>query len=180
MLNKLILTLLIQTTMETQVATKQEMFISTEAMRTHWQGHRSLTRRVIEAFPEDKLFDFSIGGMRPFSELVMEVIDIADRGMDGLASGTWEEVQSFDHNGNMPKTKEEMLKLWDNVTEKIDAKWPSISSAHFQKVQVAFGQYENTNYSTLLYFVDNEIHHRGQGYVYLRALGIEPPFFWER
>ncbi|RYD85889.1 MAG: damage-inducible protein DinB, partial [Sphingobacteriales bacterium] len=32
----------------------------------------------------------------------------------------------------------------------------------------------------ILYFIDNEIHHRGQGYVYLRALGIEPPFFWER
>ena len=26
-----------------------------------------------------------------------------------------------------------------------------------------------------LYVIDNEIHHRGQGYVYLRALGIEPP-----
>jgi uncharacterized damage-inducible protein DinB len=26
----------------------------------------------------------------------------------------------------------------------------------------------------------NEIHHRGQGYVYLRALGIEPPRFYER
>jgi hypothetical protein len=24
-----------------------------------------------------------------------------------------------------------------------------------------------------MYFIDNEIHHRGQGYVYLRGLGIE-------
>ena len=28
--------------------------------------------------------------------------------------------------------------------------------------------------------VDNEIHHRGQGYVYLRALGIAPPAFYDR
>jgi uncharacterized damage-inducible protein DinB len=28
--------------------------------------------------------------------------------------------------------------------------------------------------------IDNEIHHRGQGYVYLRALGIEPPGFYDR
>jgi uncharacterized damage-inducible protein DinB len=28
--------------------------------------------------------------------------------------------------------------------------------------------------------VDNEIHHRGQGTVYLRLLGIMPPEFWER
>jgi hypothetical protein len=30
------------------------------------------------------------------------------------------------------------------------------------------------------YWIDNEIHHRGQGYVYLRALGVEPPPFYER
>jgi uncharacterized damage-inducible protein DinB len=28
--------------------------------------------------------------------------------------------------------------------------------------------------------IDNEVHHRAQGYVYLRALGLEPPHFWER
>jgi uncharacterized damage-inducible protein DinB len=32
----------------------------------------------------------------------------------------------------------------------------------------------------VLYVIDNEIHHRGQGTVYLRALGIEPPPFYER
>ena len=39
------------------------MFISTDALLEHWRGHRRLTRRVIEAFPEDQLFTFSIGGM---------------------------------------------------------------------------------------------------------------------
>ncbi|MFD1732208.1 DinB family protein [Deinococcus malanensis] len=28
--------------------------------------------------------------------------------------------------------------------------------------------------------MENEIHHRGQGFVYLRLLGIEPPAFYER
>ena len=32
----------------------------------------------------------------------------------------------------------------------------------------------------ILYIIENETHHRGQGYVYLRALGIQPPFFWKR
>ncbi|MEX6688230.1 DinB family protein [Danxiaibacter flavus] len=41
-------------------------------------------------------------------------------------------------------------------------------------------QYEGPAYSSLLYFIDNEIHHRAQGYVYLRSLGIQPPFFWDR
>jgi len=43
-----------------------------------------------------------------------------------------------------------------------------------------FGQYEGKVHDLVLYAIDNEIHHRGQGYVYLRALGIEPPPFYER
>ena len=44
----------------------------------------------------------------------------------------------------------------------------------------AFGQYPGKAYDLVLYAIDNEIHHRGQGYVYLRALGIAPPPFYER
>ena len=40
--------------------------ITPEALLEHWEGHRRLTRRVIEAFPEDQLFSFSVGSMRPF------------------------------------------------------------------------------------------------------------------
>ncbi|HEY6509679.1 MAG TPA: hypothetical protein VIY56_16770 [Vicinamibacterales bacterium] len=29
--------------------------ISRDALLEHWQGHRRLTRRVIEAFPDDQL-----------------------------------------------------------------------------------------------------------------------------
>ena len=40
--------------------------VNPEEFLNHWQGHRRVTRRVIEAFPEDKLFNYSVGGMRPF------------------------------------------------------------------------------------------------------------------
>jgi hypothetical protein len=51
-----------------------DTFISPQALFDHWQGHRRLSRRVIEAFPEDKLFSHSIGGMRPFGALAMEMV----------------------------------------------------------------------------------------------------------
>jgi uncharacterized damage-inducible protein DinB len=66
------------------------------------------------------------------------------------------------------------------VTKEINITWPIIPSERFQETDLAFGKYEGTVYSTILYLIDNEIHHRGQGYVYLRALGIEPPPFWDR
>jgi len=44
----------------------------------------------------------------------------------------------------------------------------------------AFGQLPGRVYDLILYAIDNEIRHRGQGYVYVRALGLEPPPFYER
>jgi uncharacterized damage-inducible protein DinB len=143
----------------------------------NWQGHRRLTRRVIEAFPEDKLFQFSVGGMRPFAEMAWEFIRMAVPIVDGVATKDWKE---FDATGTKPTTKSELLQLWDAQTKELDEKFPKIPPHRFSEVDKAFGQWEMAGLATIQYAIDNEIHHRGQGYVYLRALGIEPPPFWER
>jgi uncharacterized damage-inducible protein DinB len=150
--------------------------LTAEALLAHWQGHRRLTRRMIEAFPEDKLFSFSIGGMRPFSELAMEFIKMAAPVVRGVATGKW---APFDSSAS-PATKAALLTLWDQATEEIDAVWPTIPANRFPEVDKAFGQWESSGIGTILYAIENEIHHRGQGYVYLRALGMEPPAFYDR
>ena len=165
-----------------ETTTTTATVITPEAMLAHWQGHRGLTRRVIEAFPEKELFEFSVGGMRPFVTLAMEMIDLANPGMDGLVSGKWEEVYNLPHSTGegMPEDKEALLALWDETTQKIDRLWQQLTPERFGEHTAAFNQYEGTVSSILFYFIDNEIHHRGQGYVYLRALGITPPPFWDR
>ena len=150
-------------------------FIGTDAMLEHWQGHRRLTRRTIEAFPEDQLFTFSIGGMRPFGVLAMELLSMAAPMARGLATDEWASEMSRD-----PLSKDELLRQWDASTAEIDAIWPRIPPARFHEQMTAFGAYPGLGNDLLLYVVDNEIHHRAQGYVYLRALGIAPPPFPER
>ena len=149
--------------------------VTAETLLSNWQGHRRVTRRVIEAFPEDKLFEFSIGGMRPFAELAWEFIGMAQPVIDGVTTGTWKRFE-----GTKPTTKAELLSVWDAQTRAIDAKFPQIPAHRFSEVDKAFGMWEGSGAATIQYAIDNEIHHRGQGYVYLRALGIEPPHFWER
>lgn len=161
----------------TTTATTTKQFITSEQLLEHWQGHRNLTRRVIEAFPEKDLFEFSIAGMRPFAKLVIELISIGGPALKGIVE---EQVNEFSEEAFKPKTKEEILKKWDEETEVINQYFAQISEERFQETFNLFGQYEFPVYQNILYFIDNEIHHRGQGYVYLRALGIEPPFFWER
>ena len=148
--------------------------ISAEALLAHWQGHRRVTRRVIEAFPEDKLFDFSVGGMRPFAVMATEFLRMAVPIVQGVATGKWASSTVE------PKTKAEILALWDETTEQLNTTWPTIPEHRFAEVDKAFGQWEGSGIHTILYAIDNEIHHRGQGYVYLREMGIEPPPFYIR
>ena len=158
------------------LATQTAVIFTPETLYTHWQGHRKLTRWMIEAFPEDKLFTYSIGGMRPFADLVYEFLGMAEPGIRGIATGKWEKWA----DAAKVTTKKELLELWDKSTEAIAGIWPTISPERWEQQDVAFGQWPGTCTSFIFYFIDNEIHHRGQGYVYLRSLGIEPPAFWDR
>jgi uncharacterized damage-inducible protein DinB len=164
--------------MSTQTASKPaaSTIITNDQLLLHWQGHRALTRKTIEAFPEDKLFSYSIGGMRPFSELVYEFLGMAAPGLSGIATGKWEKWA----DAAKVNTKKELLALWDEATEQINQIWPTVPAHRWQEQDVAFGQWPGSGISFLYYFIDNEIHHRGQAYVYLRSLGIEPPAFWDR
>jgi uncharacterized damage-inducible protein DinB len=150
-------------------------FITPDALLAHWQGHRRLTRRVIDAFPEDKLFTFSLGGMRTFGQLAMELITMGVPMVRGAVSGDWSTSSSRD-----PRPKQEVLSLWDESTEQLETLWKQIPAERFQETLTAFGQYTDALHNLILYVIDNEIHHRGQGYVYLRELGIAPPPFYER
>ena len=155
--------------------------VTTAFLLEHWQGHRRVTRRVIEAFPEKELFTYSIGGMRPFAQLALEMIGMTRAGIAGVATGKWEYTSAASqHAGATPTTRADLLALWDTATRELDAAWPQIPASRFEEVDNAFGQWEGVVYGLMQYWIDNEIHHRGQGYVYLRSLGIEPPAFYDR
>jgi uncharacterized damage-inducible protein DinB len=150
-------------------------FITPTALLAHWQGHRRVTRRVIDAFPDDKLFTFSIGGMRPFGALAMEMTGMAVPMVRGAVSSDWTSSSRSD-----ARSKADVLRLWDESTAQLDTLWAQLPPGRFQETITAFGQYTGVLHDLILYVIDNEIHHLGQGYVYLRALGIEPPPFYDR
>lgn len=154
--------------------------VPADAFLAHWLGHRRLTRRVIEAFPEDQLFTHSIGGMRPFGVMAMELVEIAGAMARGVATDEWIKMDSHDRRATISKA--ELLRLHDESTATVTEWWPRIPHERLgaESTMTAFGQYPGKVYDLLLYAIDNEIHHRAQGYVYLRSLGIAPPPFYER
>ena len=151
--------------------------LTADAFRTNWQGHRHLTRRIIEAFPVDQLFTFTAASpMRPFGELAWECLDVAEYTLNGLVTDAW---PTPDMGGQNPQDKRALLAAWDALTERIDAELPTVPVHRYAEEKALFWG-TMTAFTAVIYAVDNEIHHRGQGYVYLRALGIEPPAFYDR
>jgi len=155
--------------------------LTLDQLRDHWSGHRRLTRRVIEAFPSDDAFaTFSVGGMRPAADLVGELLRMDVPILRGVATGEWGASPAGWRDEAPPATRDEALAAWDASTEAFDALWPDLDAASFQATHNAFGQWEGPGHWQVLYAIDNQVHHRAQMYVYLRALGVEPPPFYER
>ena len=115
--------------------------------------------------------------MRPIAGLASELLSIAVPALKAIIS---RDSKPYTEEGYVLTTKAEYLQKWDEETNEIIKLWPQIKEEDFDQTFNLFGQYEFPIYQNILYFIDNEIHHRGQAYVYLRALHIEPPFFWER
>lgn len=159
------------------VAVQIKTAITAEDWKRHYLGHRALTRKVLEAFPEKEFFSFSIGGMRTPVEIAAELIAITYPGIEEFITG---KTAALNEKLDLENSKEKVLQLWDESSEKIADSWDKISEERFREDIVSFGQYPGKVWSNLAYYIDNEIHHRGQLYVYLRALGIEPPAFYDR
>ena len=165
------------TIMSATATLAEQAIITSEELLQNWQGHRGLTRKVIEAFPEKELFEFSIGGMRPMAELAKEMLAMAAPGLKQIVTGIQED---YDEKRAAVTTKEQLLEAWDEATEQINVYWAQIPEKRFRETINLFGQYNFPVIVNITYVLDNEVHHRGQGYVYLRALGIEPPAFYDR
>ena len=149
--------------------------ITPAALLAHWQGHRRVTRRVIAAFPAEEFNSLSIGGLRPFSGLASEILGMAVPTAHGVHTNDWKAYEEIHVS-----TPAEALTKWDEQTPELDRIFSQIPIEKFQETVTAFGQWTMPVHDLFFYVIDNEIHHRGQGYVYLRALGIEPPPFWDR
>jgi uncharacterized damage-inducible protein DinB len=153
-----------------------DQLLTPERLWNHWEGHRRLTLRALEAYPEDQLFSHSSGNMRSFGDLMDEIINVEDSIMEGMSSGEWKWEPKYK---NM-KSKAELLAAFEEVRQRSKELYPRISVERLNTLERDAWGAESPNLERFFYMIDNEIHHRGQGYVYMRQLGIEPPAFYVR
>jgi uncharacterized damage-inducible protein DinB len=154
------------------------MLMTLKQFREILDVNRRLTIRAIEAFPEDKLFTFApIEPLRPFSKMILEITDVERAYTRGIALDEWEYSQPYAG----VSTKAELLNACHETMNDVQKWWPKITEERLHTViKDPFFGGEMSHFDRLHYALENEIHHRGQGFIYLRLLGIEPPAFWDR
>lgn len=146
-----------------------------------WENNRRLTDRVAQAFMDAGAMDQTpVPGMRPFRKLLLEVWGIEQVYARGFALEDWRWEFLPESYGTC--AIEEAMAVGASVREETRRLWPMISAESLTEARpTPFpGHPEGGGIEWLTYALENEIHHRGQGYVYLRLLGKEPPAFYLR
>lgn len=143
-----------------------------------WEDNRILTNNIARTLAAAGAWDKQlVAGMRPFRQLMLEIIGIERWNVRGLAHENWEfedlpkELQTAPAN--------EVMQFSQKVREETRQLWSGIPFEAFIRERPAPAPYIPAGQALgwLTYALENEIHHRGQGFVYLRLLGQEPPAF---
>lgn len=142
-----------------------------------WEENRRLTLKVAKAFSDDQLQNATpVPGMRPFAEMLAEIVGFEHFLIHGLAEGDWEWLSK-------PADSAELYNRLTETRAYTRQVWPTISEEQWLTAHPAppgFGGSDAPPLEWLQGALENEVHHRAQAYTYLRHLGVEPPDFWDR
>jgi uncharacterized damage-inducible protein DinB len=155
-----------------------------QALNGMWDLMRQkhgITLRLLEAMPGDKFQSQPIPNMRTPAELVAHlygvvVMDIAT----GVQAGriTADESAETKIAGGL-KTTQDVVAFAEACWNKADVAVQAITDQHLSAMVPTPWNKTIPGWMAMGITNDEYLHHRGQLYVYARALGVEPPFMWD-
>ena len=150
-------------------------------IRTLWEEMRlvnGITLRAIEAVPADQVDSRPIRDMRTPKELVAHMAETMRCCAVGTTQGKIVQDDNAEKGGGLT-TREDLVRAMRNAWKSADAAVQSLTEAQATAtVETPWG-FSPPAWVCVQIIFDEHIHHRGQLYAYLRALGVEPPFMWD-
>ena len=133
--------------------------------------------RCVEALPADQLDAHPVKDMRTPKELVTHMYLYVRAAPESILSGTLE----YDEQKALAgiRTKQDLVKFAEQCWQAADAAVANVTDAQLAStVKTPWG--EGMKASVMIGSVEEEyLHHRGQLYVFLRLLGVEPPVSYD-
>lgn len=141
------------------------------AILRYWQNVRKLTLRLFDLFPEDR-FDFRpVKTVRSVAEQFDHILVVELHIRIGLVTGEWNRARL---SGERDRGRQTLRNKLFNEHRKTIGLLRLLPEGRFLQVyETPFGRL--TGESAVFVAIDEEIHHRGNLYTYLRLLGVEPP-----
>jgi uncharacterized damage-inducible protein DinB len=137
----------------------------------YWQIVRQQTIKLLDEFPPDS-FDY-----RPAEEIMTvsqqfkHILSVEIYIREGFLTKEWKEPDSIGSNMFEKEMLKDRLRLENEKTFKLLSELPE--GYFLKKRETPFGNV--TGEILILAAIDEEIHHRGNLYTYLRCLGKTPP-----
>jgi uncharacterized damage-inducible protein DinB len=137
----------------------------------YWHNVRNLTLRLLDEFPADS-FDFRPAPeIMTVSQLFKHILQVELFVRQGFLEDQWEKPAELSSNFFEKDMIRDKLKLENRKTISLLSEIPD--GKFMQMRPTPFG--EISGELLIQVAIDEEIHHRGNLYVYLRCLGKIPP-----
>jgi uncharacterized damage-inducible protein DinB len=151
-------------------------------MWDHLRQANGIAMRAIALLPADKLDSHPIPNMRTPKELVVHMYDVVFKAIaEGVLRGEVEKDEIADEKKISAgiKSRDDLLKFARQSWEAAERAVASITDSNLAaSVKTPWGK-PFPGFVLFGITHDEFLHHRGQLYAYLRALGVEPPMMWD-
>ena len=151
-----------------------------KAFEAQWDQMRQkigIAIRAVEKLPEDQLDAHPIPKMRSPKELVYHQFATLREIVEGLARG--EVRDTNDADASKIRTKAELVKFCNDCWAAANRAAKTVTDEKLHAtVKTPWGR-DLPGFAVASVFSDEFLHHRGQLYAYLRALGADVPMMWD-
>jgi uncharacterized damage-inducible protein DinB len=145
-------------------------------IREHLERFREVTLQTLEWVSEGKLHFSPQEGLRPFDEHFLHIARTEEYHVRGLLLDDWSRERYFARPD--PLTKDALRRVLNETRAVTLDALDHLDPARLdERVQVPEVSVDWTLRGWLWYLVEHEVHHKAQLALYLRLVGVIPPFF---
>jgi uncharacterized damage-inducible protein DinB len=147
-----------------------------EDLVEHLERYRAITLQVFDLIGEDDLAWRPGPDQYSLGQQLLHIAQAEDRFAHGLFEGDWS-LDRVRFPAELPSI-DEMKAFFESVRERTRRHLAALDPSELDRVlDIPDAPMEHTLRSWLWFVLEHELHHRGQVWTYLRAMGRTPPFY---
>jgi len=145
-------------------------------LKEHLERFRGVSLQTLDWVPDEKLHWSPKEGLRSFAENFLHLARVEEYYARGLLSGQWDMERYFARPAAL--TREALRQILNETRAATLTGLENMDPARLdENVTVPDVPVDWTLRSWLWYVVEHEVHHKAQLALYLREIGVVPPFF---